>query len=269
MSKQPLIPSHGKKVKLKDYDPGYTEGIKREEDATEQLQKDLDHLAELQDVLYAQSKHSLLVVLQAIDAGGKDGTIKHVFRGLNPQGVKVTSFKQPTPDELAHDFLWRIHQHTPARGYISVFNRSHYEDVLIVRVHDIAPKKVWKQRYDQINAFEELLVANGTAVLKFFLYISKDEQKQRFEERLNNPDKNWKFAKGDLEERARWDDYIEAYEDMLTKCNTEHAPWHIVPANHKWYRNLVITQAIIKSLEGMDLSYPKPAEPLDGIEIPD
>jgi PPK2 family polyphosphate:nucleotide phosphotransferase len=265
----PLIPPFGKKVHLGDYDPSDSGKYKQESAVTAVLEKDLKRLQALQEVLYADSSRALLVILQAIDAGGKDGTIKHVFRGLNPQGVNVTSFKQPTAEQSAHDFLWRVHPFAPANGYISVFNRSYYEDVLVVRVHKLAEKHVWKAHYDQINAFEELLTASGTTILKFFLYISKDEQKLRFQARLDDPDKRWKFATGDLAERALWDEYIEADEDMLTKCNTELAPWHIVPANHKWYRNLVITQAIIGALEAMDLKYPDPVANIDKIVIPD
>ncbi len=270
MAKQPsLVPPPGKKVHLKDYDPAYSGDYKNELEARDLIEKDLLHLRELQDALYAERKHPLLVVLQGIDAGGKDGTINHVFRGLNPQGVVVTSFKQPTEEESAHDFLWRIHQHTPAKGYIAVFNRSHYEEVLVVRVHDLVPKKVWKARYDQINQFEEILAANGTTILKFFLYISRDEQKTRFEVRLHDPDKRWKFGLGDLEERKLWDDYQAAYEDMLSKCNTDDAPWTIVPANHKWYRNLVVTRTIVETLEKLDPKYPDPIENIDKIVIPD
>src|SRR5258707_752835 len=245
MSKQPLIPEFGKKVKLKNFDPDYTSPYATEDDAQEQLEKDLDDLSKLQNVLYAEAKRSVLIVLQGIDTGGKDGTIKHVFRGLNPQGVKVVSFKQPTVDELAHDYLWRIHKVTPPNGYIGVFNRSHYEDVLIVRVHELVPEKVWKQRYAQINDFEEMLTDNGMTILKFFLYISKDEQKRRLEARLEKPHKEWKFSKDDLKERELWDDYMDAYEDMLSKCNTEVAPWHVIPGNQKWYRNIIITRTIV------------------------
>jgi PPK2 family polyphosphate:nucleotide phosphotransferase len=183
--------------------------------------------------------------------------------------VQITAFKAPTANELAHDFLWRIHQHTPAKGNIGVFNRSHYEDVLVVRVHNLAPKEVWKERYDHINRFEELLAESGTTILKFFLYISKEEQKKRFESRIKNPEKNWKFAMADLKEREYWDDYTKAFEDMLTKCNTPHAPWHIVPANKKWYRNYIVTRTIVDALEKLDPKYP-PAEPgLDKVVIPD
>lgn len=218
---------------------------------------------ELQEILFASANHALLIVLQAMDTGGKDGTIAHVFRGLNPAGVRVTSFKKPTTDDLAHDFLWRIHACTPPKGMIGVFNRSHYEDVLVVRVHDLAPKKVWKKRYDQINAFEELLVENGTTVLKFFLHISKEEQKRRLEDRLRQANKHWKFNPDDLKERERWDDYMEAYEAVFSKCNTDFAPWHIVPSNHKWYRNYVVSQTIVKALEAMNLDYPPVPPGLD------
>ena len=270
MAKQPsLVPSPGKKVRLKDYNPSDNGDCKNETDAEELIEKDLKRLRDLQEVLYADRGHALLVVLQGIDAGGKDGTINHVFRGLNPQGVVVTSFKQPTGEELAHDFLWRIHKRVPEKGYIGVFNRSHYEDVLVVRVHNLVDKKVWKTRYDQINQFEEMLAENGTTILKFFLYISKDEQKKRFEARRDDPQKRWKFALGDLQERQLWDDYQEAFDDMLSKCNTDYAPWTIVPANHKWYRNLVVTRTIVETLEKLDLKYPSPVENIEKVVIPD
>ncbi len=268
-TRQPLIPPVGEKVRLNAYDPEYTGKYDGKTTAQDQLDKDLERLTELQDVLWAESKRSLLVVLQGIDTGGKDGTIKHVFTGVNPQGVQVTAFKQPTPVELAHDFLWRVHNAVPPKGYIGIFNRSHYEDVLVVRVHNLVPKKIWKDRYDQINQFEQTLTESGTTILKFFLYISKDEQKKRLEQRLEDPTKQWKFAMGDLAERKRWDNYIAAYEDVLTRCNTDYAPWHIVPANHKWYRNLAVTGTIVETLEGMDLKYPAPAENLDKVTIPD
>ena len=269
MSKQPLVPPFGHKIRLADYDPDFTGKYNDSEDVTESATKDLEELRTLQRKLYAEGKQALLVIFQAIDAGGKDGTIKHVFEGLNPQGVQVTSFKQPSVEEQAHDFLWRIHQHVPPKGYIGVFNRSQYEEVLIVRVHKLSPKDVWKAHYDQINHFEEMLTATGTTVLKFFLYISKDEQKRRFEERLADPDKMWKFSLTDIEERKYWDDYIKAFEDMLTRCHTETAPWHIIPANHKWYRDLVVTQTIIETLKTMNPSYPPPIENADQIVIPD
>jgi PPK2 family polyphosphate:nucleotide phosphotransferase len=192
-----------------------------------------------------------------------------VFEGVNPQGVRVTSFKAPTAEELAHDFLWRVHQHTPPKGYIGIFNRRHYEDVLIVRVNNLAPKATIAKRYDHINNFEHYLADSGTRILKFFLHISKEEQKERFQERLDNPDKLWKFSMGDLPVREHWDDYMVAYEAALSKCNTEYAPWHIVPANRKWYRNLVITKAIVNTLEAMNPQYPAPETGLDQVVIPD
>jgi PPK2 family polyphosphate:nucleotide phosphotransferase len=220
-------------------------------------------------VLWAEGKHSLLIVLQAMDAGGKDGTIKHVMRGVNPQGCQVTSFKVPTEEELDHDFLWRIHKATPRRGYIGIFNRSHYEDVLVVRVHNLVPETVWRQRYEQINQFEKLLADTGTTILKFFLYISKEEQKERFEARLRDPAKNWKFSMGDVKERNLWDDYMAAFEEVLSRCSMPWAPWFVIPANRKWYRNLVVSQTIIEALEKLDMRYPPPLSGADKISIPD
>jgi PPK2 family polyphosphate:nucleotide phosphotransferase len=220
-------------------------------------------------VLWAESKHALLIVLQALDAGGKDGAIRHVFRGVNPQGCQVTSFKVPTEEELDHDFLWRIHKATPRRGYIGIFNRSHYEDVLVVRVRNLAPESVWQQRYEQINQFEKLLAETGTTILKFFLYISKEEQRERFEARLQDPRKNWKFSMGDVEDRGYWGDYMRAYEDALSRCSTPWAPWHIIPANHKWYRNLVVSQIIVEALDKLDMHYPPPLPNANEIIIPD
>jgi len=224
-------------------------------------------LEALQELLYAEGKHKVLIVLQGMDTAGKDGTIRHVFEGVNPQGVRVASFKAPTPLELAHDYLWRIHQQTPARGQIVIFNRSHYEDVLVVRVHNLAPPEVWRRRYDQINAFERQLAEEGTTILKFFLHISKDEQKQRLQERLDDPAKHWKFSTGDLAERKFWDDYMAAYTAMLEKTSVSHAPWYIIPSNRKWYRNLVISQVIIETLEGLKMRYPDPEPGLDKIVI--
>lgn len=266
---QPLHPEIGQSVHLKDYDPGYIDGYKDKDEAEKDLDQNRERLRELQEVLYAEHKHALLIVLQAMDAGGKDGTIRHVMKGVNPQGVQVTSFKTPTPEELAHDFLWRIHQHTPERGMIGIFNRSHYEDVLIVRIEQLVPKGVWKARYDHINAFEKLLADSGVKILKFFLHISKDEQKERFQARLDDPTKHWKFFLGDLPVRAKWDQYMEAYEDALTRCNTPWAPWYIIPANKKWYRNLAISNVIIKALEDLDMQYPEPEADLSDVVIPD
>ncbi|MCE7986362.1 MAG: polyphosphate kinase 2 family protein [Caldilinea sp. CFX5] len=224
-------------------------------------------LEQLQELLYAENKHKVLIVLQAMDTGGKDGVIRHVFDGVNPQGVRVAAFKQPTPTELAHDYLWRVHQQTPARGELVIFNRSHYEDVLVVRVHNLVPETVWRRRYEQINAFEKLLAEEGTTILKFYLHIDLDEQKERLQARLDDPAKRWKFAKGDLEERKRWPQYMQAYEEMLSKTSTAWAPWYIIPANRKWYRNLIISQIIVETLEGLAMSYPVAEAGLDDIMI--
>jgi PPK2 family polyphosphate:nucleotide phosphotransferase len=202
-----------------------------------------------------------------MDTSGKDGVIRHVFEGVNPQGVRVASFKVPTPQELDHDYLWRVHQHTPGRGEIVIFNRSHYEDVLVVRVHNLVPPEVWGRRYEQINAFERTLVEEGATILKFFLHISLDEQKERLQARLEDPEKRWKFAIGDLKERKRWPDYMQAYQDVLSRTSTQHAPWYIVPANSKWYRNLVIASVIVQTLKRLEMQYPDPEEGLDEVKI--
>ena len=215
-------------------------------------------LADLQDRLWAESRRSLLVVLQAMDAGGKDGTIKHVFRGVNPQGCRVQSFKEPTHLELAHDFLWRVHRAAPRAGEIGIFNRSHYEDVLITRVHGLVPEKVWRERYDLINSFEELLGHGGTTIVKLFLHISKGEQRKRFDSRLHEPRKRWKFQPSDLTERERWAAYQEAYADALTATSTASAPWYVIPADRKWYRNWAVSRVLIDTLEHMDPHYPEP-----------
>ncbi len=268
MAHQHLIPDPDHPVRLKHYDPNDTDGWERDEaeDETKKLEK---RLTELQERLYAQHTQALLIVLQAMDAGGKDGTIRHVFDAANPQGVQVTSFKTPTTEELDHDFLWRIHAHTPGKGYIGIFNRSHYENVLIVRVNKLEPRSEWKKHYDQINNFEKLLTDSGTRILKFYLHIDKDEQKQRFEERLTDPQKLWKFALADVQVREKWDDYMDAYGDLLTKCNTLYAPWYIIPANHKWYRNLVITRTIVETLEDMKPKYPRSEIDPSTVVIPD
>lgn len=266
--KQPLVPPALSKVDLSEFDPAYTGGYKKAK-AKEEEKALEERLEQLQELLYADGRYSLLVVFQAMDAGGKDGAIRKVFDAVNPQGVRVTSFKQPTSHDLAHDFLWRVHQQAPQRGFIGVFNRSHYEDVLVVRVNGLVEETVWRERYDHINAFEKLLADSGTKILKFFLHISKAEQKERFEARLSDPTKHWKFSKGDLPVRERWDDYMHAYEDVLTRCNTSYAPWHIVPANSKWYRDLVITRTLVETLESMGLQYPPAEEGLDKIVIPD
>ncbi len=226
-----------------------------------------DELIEYQRRLYADGTRKLLVVLQAMDAGGKDGTIRRVFKGVNPQGVQVTSFKVPTRHELARDFLWRIHKAVPAKGMIGVFNRSHYEDVLVVRVHDIVPEEIWRPRYAHINAFEKTLAESGTTILKFYLHISSDEQKQRFQARLDEPDKNWKFSLDDLEKRKLWDDYAAAIEEMISKTTTPWAPWYVVPADQKWYRNLAVGRVLVDTLKTLDPQYPKPEQDFSGVII--
>lgn len=226
-----------------------------------------NRLEALQELLYAQGKHKLLIVLQGMDTAGKDGVIRHVFDGVNPQGVKVASFKAPTPEELAHDYLWRVHKHTPGNGEIVIFNRSHYEDVLVVRVHSLAPAERWSRRFRHMVEFERLLAEEGTTILKFFLHIDLDEQKERLQARLDDPTKRWKFNVGDLKERKLWPDYIQAYEDVLSTTSSEWAPWYIVPANRKWYRNLVVSSIIVRTLEGLKMDFPQPAENLDDVVI--
>jgi PPK2 family polyphosphate:nucleotide phosphotransferase len=257
----------GSKVALKKIDPDDTGRYKSAEDAVGVLQKHLGELSKLQNLLYAQSKHALLVVLQGMDTSGKDGTIRHVMSGVSPLGVTVKAFKKPNEEELAHDFLWRVHRSVPKHGFIGIFNRSHYEDVLVVRVHELVPKKVWKSRFEQINRFEKNLVENNVIVLKFFLHISKNEQRQRLEERLKDPTRYWKFSLADVEERAYWSDYRKAYEDVLERCNTKWAPWHIVPSNKKWYRNLVVAETIVHTLRDLNMTYPAPASDLSKIVI--
>lgn len=238
----------GTKVKLKDYDPGYTDDMTDRALATTLLEKLDDELNELQEMMAAAQHQALLMILQGMDTSGKDGTIRHVLSRVNPQGCIVHSFKEPTQEELAHDFLWRIHKAAPARGVLGVFNRSQYEDVLVVRVHNLVPKDVWSRRYKEINNFEKSLASNSTIILKFFLYISKDEQERRLLAREQDKDKAWKIDASDWVERQYWDDYQEAYEDALTNCSTEEAPWYIVPANHKWYRNLAIAQTLVDTM---------------------
>jgi len=224
-------------------------------------------LVALQNRWYADGRRSLLVVFQAMDAGGKDGTIRRVFRGVNPQGVCVASFKAPSKKELSHDFLWRIHRQIPAKGMIGIFNRSHYEDVLVVRVDKIVPESVWKLRYQNINDFEKLLTESGTTIVKFYLHISKSEQKKRFQDRLDDPTKQWKFARHDLEKRKQWDAYREAYEEMLYRCTTDYAPWYIIPADQKWYRNLAISRVLVQTLRELNPQFPTPEDGLDKIDL--
>jgi PPK2 family polyphosphate:nucleotide phosphotransferase len=256
----------GSRVALTKWDPDDTAGFADKKSVKKLMKKNLKRLSELQYLLYAESKRSVLVVLQALDAGGKDGTIRHVMGPLNPQSCKVVSFKTPTAEDLAHDFLWRIHRVTPRTGEIRIFNRSHYEDVLIVRVHDMVPKRVWSSRYDQINAFEKILAQNNTHILKFYLHISKDEQLERFKARLDDPTKQWKASEADFEERKYWNTYTKAYEAALSKCSTAHAPWYIIPANKKWFRNFIVSEILVESLSRLRMRFPPPPGDLPVIE---
>ena len=267
MIDSPYLIRPGKKFKLSDFSTDDTDDFKDKATAREAEKENLKKLSKLQDVLYAQSKHAVLIVLQAMDSGGKDGTIKHVFSGVNPQGCTVTSFKEPSHTELAHDYLWRVHAATPERGTIGIFNRSHYESVLVERVKNLVPPKVWSKRYDHINNFEKLLADEGTTIIKFFLNISYDEQRKRMERRLSDPTKNWKFSPSDLKERKRWDHYMEAYQDALQKCSTEWGPWYVVPADHKWYRNWAISEIIVRTIEKLDLHYPPPLKDADKVKV--
>jgi PPK2 family polyphosphate:nucleotide phosphotransferase len=252
------------KVKLADFDPedksGFDGGKKAGEDRLQELIQKLD---ELQSVLYAEHKHKVLVVLQAMDTAGKDGVIRRVFDGVNPTGVQVTSFKVPTPPEADHDYLWRIHARVPAKGEMVIFNRSHYEQVLVVRVHNLEPAENWRRHYQQICDFERMLVEEGVTVLKFFLNITKDEQKKRLLERIDMPEKRWKFSSADLSERKLWDQYMQAYQELLSETSTAAAPWYVVPANHNWYRDLVVASVLVKCLDGLDMHYPQPAEDVE------
>lgn len=256
----------GSTVRLRHHDPSQTGGFDKAEAAprTAELRA---RLGALQEHLYVDGSQKLLVVLQAIDAGGKDGTIRHVFRGVNPQGVHVASFKTPTEEELARDFLWRVHAHVPRNGHLTIFNRSHYEDVLIVRVHGLVPRSRWEKRYEHIRNFERMLVDEGTTIVKLFLHISEDEQRQRQQERIDDPAKQWKFSPSDLEERKHWDDYQAAFEDMLNETSTHDAPWYVIPADRKWFRNLVVSQVLVDTLESMHLRLPTPPPGIDGLEV--
>jgi PPK2 family polyphosphate:nucleotide phosphotransferase len=247
----------GSKVRIDDLDPDATPLCDDKSEGKERSAAIAARLGDLQELLYAEHRHNILIILQGMDTSGKDGTVRHVMSGVSPAGVRVVSFKKPSPEELDHDFLWRVHAKTPGNGEIAVFNRSHYEDVLVVRVHELVKEKVWRKRYDQINAFEETLTAAGTIILKFFLNISRDEQRKRLQARIDDPTKQWKFQHGDIEERKLWDDYMKAYEDMLEKTSTDHAPWYAIPSDAKWYRNLVIGAVIVETLESLGMEYPK------------
>jgi PPK2 family polyphosphate:nucleotide phosphotransferase len=258
----------GSKFRVRQVDAGSTAGWSGGKRKTLKEFEDLNgRLHALQNLLWAEHDRRVLVVLQGMDTSGKDGTISHVFQGVNPLGVKVTSFKAPNQEELDHDFLWRVHRTVPAAGEIGIFNRSHYESVLVERVHDLVPAKVWKARYAQINDFERLLSESGTSVLKFFLYIDRDEQRRRLLERLADPEKSWKFSASDLDDRKHWDAFMAAYEEAITRTSTSAAPWFVVPANKKWYRNLVVASVLVQTLEGMQLHYRKPAVDLRNVEI--
>jgi PPK2 family polyphosphate:nucleotide phosphotransferase len=267
MNHDDFIVPPGKKIRLKDYDPDFTAQYKNKEEAADKLERDIERLAKYQDVLYAQNTWALLVVLQAMDTAGKDSTIRHVMSGVNPQGTQVHSFKAPSAEELDHDFLWRSAKALPERGNIGIFNRSYYEEVLVVRIHpelldleklppEVKGKNIWKHRFQDINHFEEYLARNGIAILKFFLNISKEEQKRRLLARIDRPEKNWKFSVTDPVERAYWDDYMRCYEDALNHTSTEHAPWYIIPADHKWFTHVVVADVIVEKLKSLKLKYP-------------
>lgn len=267
-----LVPPD-KSIKLKDYDTAYTGDFKSKKEAKEKLEDDIKRLSKLQDVLFASGTYSILIILQALDAAGKDGLIKHVMSGLNPQGCQVYSFKVPSDEELRHDYLWRCINKLPERGHIGIFNRSYYEEVLVVKVHPELLNRqnlpisiptdsdiLWKKRYEQINNFEKFLFENGFVVIKFFLHLSKDEQKKRFLKRIDTPEKNWKFSLGDIKEREFWEEYQKAYEDMLNNTSTNYAPWYVLPADNKWYTRLVAAEILISKLESLNLTYPKTTE---------
>ena len=255
-----LLVRPGARIVLDDIDPGHCEGYQSYERALPKVQTHMAKIDRLQYLMHAEKKHSLLIVLQGMDAGGKDGVVRHIVTTINPAGCRVVNFKQPTAAELGHDFLWRVHPHVPARGEITIFNRSHYEDVLVVRVHQLAPLHVWSKRYDLINSFERLLVLdNDTTVLKFFLHISKDEQLARFKRRLDDPARRWKISEADYREREHWNSYIEAFEEMLQRTSTVYAPWFVIPSDHKWFRDLAVSQIISRTLEQLDMKLPEPA----------
>lgn len=258
----------GSKVDLDELDPDDDSAFGGDKDeADAELDRVRDDIAELQERLYAEGKHKVLVVLQAMDTAGKDSTIRDVFKETSPNGVHTFSFGRPSDEELAHDYLWRIHHHTPAKGQIHIFNRSHYEDVLVVRVNELVPEKVWKRRYGHIKDFEQMLADEGTTILKFFINISKEEQRERLQERVDEREKNWKFDPGDLPVRARWDDYMSAYQDAIEKTSTKDAPWFVIPGNRRWYRKLAIAEIVREALRDLDPQFPPPADGIDGLVI--
>ncbi len=255
----------GSKVKLDQIDANYKGEHEDKDSAQAEQEKHEQRLGELQYLMYAEYKQSLLIILQALDAAGKDGSINHVLATMNPQGCRVYGFKAPSTEELAHDYLWRIHQATPRKGYVTIFNRSHYEDVLVVRVHDLVPKEVWSKRYDEINNFEKELVDNSTHIIKFYLHIDKEEQLSRFKQRLDDPKRNWKISESDYTEREYWDQYQKAYEEAISKCSTNDAPWYIIPSNHKWFRNLAVSQILVDTLESFNMKFPAPTVNIEDI----
>ena len=253
-----FVVTPGKNLDLSKRDPDDTAGVRSKSEWEGRLQQNLQHLFNLQTLLAAGGQHAVLVVLQAMDAGGKDGTIRHVMTGLNPQACRVTSFKVPTEEEARHDFLWRVHRAVPWRGEIGIFNRSHYEDVLVARVHKLVKKSVWSARYQQINDFEKILTRNNVVIFKFFLHISREEQARRLASRIDDPQKNWKISQADIKERKYWDDYMAAYEDALHECSTDRAPWYVIPANKKWFRNLAVSQILVDAMTSWKMRYPPP-----------
>ena len=264
--RQQLVIKPGTRVRIAAHDAAETHGLTRAA-AEATLAKNVDRLEELQYLMHAERRRSLLVVLQGIDASGKDGTIRNVMTAFNPQGCRVTSFKEPTPEELAHDFLWRVHAVTPGKGEVAVFNRSHYEDVLVARVLELVPKSVWARRYEQINRFEEHLAEHDVVIVKLFLHISKDEQRERLQKRLDDPAKHWKVSLGDLEQRKKWEDYTRAYEDAISRCNAAHAPWYVVPADKKWFRNVAVSEILVDTLAGLKMKFPRPAGDYSKIKV--
>jgi len=268
-----VVPFHADKLRvisgenfsLKQHDAAETFDISKQK-AEKELKDHVKQLAELHELLYAENKRALLIVLQGMDASGKDGTIRHVMSGVNPQGCTVTSFKQPSTKELEHDFLWRIHAAVPEKGSIGIFNRSQYEDVLVVRVHELVAKEVWQSRFDQINAFERILVENDVTILKFFLHISREEQEKRFQKRVEDPQKNWKISPADFREREYWGEYQKAYQDAIAKCSTKEAPWYIIPSDHKWFRNYCVSHIIVRTLESFQMRYPKANPDVAGVK---
>ena len=266
MKQQPLTVKPGEPIRLADFDPAPKGSIGRDE-ADRETRANVEAISPLAERLYAENRRALLLILQGMDAAGKDGTIRSVMHGVNPQSCQVVPFKEPTSEELEHDFLWRIHNSVPRKGNIGIFNRSHYEDVLIVRVKKLVPEKDWQARYAHINNFEKLLCDSYLSIIKVFLHISKDEQRKRLQKRVDNPEKRWKFRLGDLEDRKLWDEYQHAYEDAMTRCNTDYAPWYIVPADKKWYRNLVVSRLVREALEKIDPQFPPAVDNVEGVVV--